>query len=364
MRKIGDTLIFTSSDMPFVKRFGIEEATKMVGDFYAEHDLPFLFDTYQLSSELGLRRKTLFSLTRNPEKLYYPVTLSKKNGGTRKLHVPFTVLRGIQRHILNAILNKLPVSSYATAYRRKHQPLHNAAPHCGKRYLLKMDIRDFFGSIRFDQVYRAAFHTRHFPVQIGAMLTSLCCYQERLPQGAPTSPALSNLVMKHFDEQMGEWCQKQGIAYTRYSDDLTFSADVPLYHVYKKAKAFLEHMGFELNDKKTHFITNASQQSVTGLVVNGDTPTVSRKTRRALRQELYYVQKYGLGDAIMRGNRTAFIKDGRPLVYRYLNHLEGRVGYMLHVMGEDDELKNALQMLHRRRQNLLIDAGVVLCDDD
>ena len=283
MRYCDDQLIFEQSDMFFVKRFGIEEAAKMVGDFRCTHDLPFLFDTYQLSSFLCIPRKELFAFSRNPEKLYYPVTLSKKNGGTRQLHVPLPALRNIQRYILFYILNKLPVSKYATAYCAGKSVRDNASPHCGKKYLLKMDILDFFGSVRFDQVYRAAFHTGLFPVQIGAMLTSLCCYQERLPQGAPTSPALSNLVMKAFDERMGDWCRKHGIAYTRYSDDLTFSADVPLYPVYAKAKSFLEDMGFEINRKKTCFVTVASRQSVTGLVVNGDKPTVSRQTRRQLR---------------------------------------------------------------------------------
>lgn len=134
--------------------------------------------------------------------------------------------------------------------------------------MLKLDIADFFGSIRFDQVYSAAFNTRYFPRQIGVMLATLCCRKDALPQGAPTSPALSNVVMRHFDQSIGRWCERRGISYTRYCDDMTFSSDKPLFVVYQKAKTILEEMGFELNEKKTRFVTNANRQSVTGLTVN------------------------------------------------------------------------------------------------
>ncbi len=354
----GDNIVFDACDLHFVKRFGALEAAEMVGDFYADHDFAFLYDTYQLSAFLHIPRDRLFALSRNPENAYCAVTIPKKGGGVRTLHVPYKGgLSLIQRRIARLILSHMPVSQYATAYRHGRSVRDNASPHCGKRYLLKMDIRDFFGSIRFDQVYRAAFHTGHFPKQIGAMLTSLCCYQERLPQGAPSSPALSNLVMKHFDEAMGRWCSKRGVSYTRYSDDLTFSADVPLYGVYIKAKSFLENMGFELNEKKTRFLTNGTKQIVTGLVVNESKPTVSRESRRALRQELYYVEKFGVADAILRGERTAFIENGIPQTYRYLDHLEGRVRYVLHIMKQDAYFKKACAMLHRLRHELPLDHG-------
>ena len=352
MRFEKNTVVFERSDMHFVKRFGFLEAVRMVEDFRSQHTLPFLYDTYQLGTFLSLSRKDLFSLTRNPEQLYYPVTLAKKNGGVRRLHVPFRKLRRIQRWILHGILSRLAVSRYATAYRRGCSIKDNASVHCGKTYLLKMDICDFFGSIRFDQVYSAVFHSGHFPKHIGAMLTSLCCYQERLPQGAPTSPALSNLVMKHFDDVMGAWCEKRGITYTRYSDDLTFSSDQPLYTAYIKAKSFLEHLGFDVNEKKTCFVTNTSRQTVTGIVVNESHPTISRQVRRDIRQELYYVEKFGVADAILRGNRAEFINNGEPQVRRYLNHLEGRLTYMLHVMKDDPALLQMHSRLRAYRRSL------------
>lgn len=295
MKIKGEIVTFEEWDMAFAQKIGPVRAADMVLTFKDFNPgLPFLYDTYQLAHFLGMGRKSLFDLLRYTDREYRMVNIKKKNGGGRTLHVPSPKLKRIQSILLRHILNAFPVSQYATAYKEGTQLMDNAVPHVGKRYLLKLDITDFFGSIRFDQVYRAAFNANYFPKQIGLMLTRLCCRQDVLPQGAPTSPALSNLVMKNFDNNMGAWCVKRGISYTRYCDDMTFSSDKPLYHVYEKAKAMLEEMGFRLNEKKTRFVTNTNRQSVTGLTVN-EKVSVSREYKRNLRQELYYLLRFGDG---------------------------------------------------------------------
>ena len=295
MKIKGEIVTFEEGDMAFARKFGPVRAAEMVLTFKDFNPgLPFIYDTYQLAHFLGMGRKSLFDLLRYTDREYRTVNIKKKNGGGRTLHVLSPKLKRIQSILLRHILNAFPVSQYATAYKEGTQLMDNAVPHVGKRYLLKLDITDFFGSIRFDQVYRAAFNANYSPKQIGLMLTRLCCRQEALPQGAPTSPALSNLVMKNFDNNIGAWCAKRGISYTRYCDDMTFSSDRPLYHAYEKAKAMLEEMGFQLNEKKTRFVTNRSRQSVTGLTVN-EKVSVSRKYKRELRQELYYLLRFGDG---------------------------------------------------------------------
>lgn len=223
---------------------------------------------------------------------YQLIELKKKSGGTRLLHEPDRKLKQIQHTILREILMCFTPSKYAKAYVRRRTLADNASPHIGKRYLLKIDISDFFGSIRFGQVYAAAFNAKHFPRQVGVMLTAFCCYKGVLPQGAPTSPALSNLVMRGFDDHIGDWCARRSIAYTRYSDDMTFSSDEPLYHVYQKAKSMLEESGFRLNEEKTRFVISASRQSVTSLTVN-EKVAVSREYKRRVRKEAYYALRYG-----------------------------------------------------------------------
>ncbi len=300
MREYNDTIRFENEDMHFIKEFGLDKALEMVLDFKAVYpNLPFIYDTYQLANFLHLWRGRLFKVVRESDRLYAPLTLKKKNGKERTVYAPLSVLKDVQSIICRDILDFLPVSKYATAYKKGATLYSNAIGHINKKYLLKLDITDFFGSITFEQVYSAAFNTKYFPKHIGVMLTELCTRKEVLVQGSPSSPALSNLVMKNFDDNLGAWCEKRGITYTRYSDDMTFSSDKPLYNVYEKVKKMLYEMGFELNEEKTRFITNSSRQIVTGLTVN-EKVSVSREYKRQLRQQIHYALKFGCDSAARR----------------------------------------------------------------
>lgn len=340
----GDTVRFSECDMPFVQKFGISAATEMVLDYKSVQPLPFLYDTYQAADFLRIGRRKLFYYWKNADSEYRTLTVRKKSGGVRQLFAPRDGLRALQIRILHGILQQLPVSKYATAYVRGSTLRANAAPHVGKRYLLKLDITDFFGSIRFAQVYSAAFHTRYFPKQIGVLFTALCCREEVLPQGAPTSPAISNLVMRNFDNALGNWCASRGIAYTRYCDDMTFSADVSLYAVYQKARAMLREMGFVLNERKTKFFTNTTRQSVTGLTVN-EKVSVPADYKRELRQEVYYALKFGVADSILHADRTDFIENGVPNAERYAAHLIGRLRFVLQIEPQNIWAQKALRAM-------------------
>lgn len=342
----GNNVIFNSSDAEFIKKFGIYEATQMVLDYKALNNLPFIFDTYQLADFLVIKRKELFSLTKEAYKYYNSFEITKKNGKSRRLYAPTGRLKACQHTIYRRILKSIPVSNYATAYCKGSRISQNAVPHIGKRYLLKLDITDFFGSISFEQVYSAAFNTSFFPKQIGVMLTELCCLNGALVQGAPTSPALSNIVMYHFDNNIGVWCRKHGIAYTRYCDDMTFSSDMPLFSVYKRVKKMLENMGFELNESKTRFINSNNRQSVTGLTVN-EKLSVSADYKRNLRQEVYYVLKYGLSDSIIRSGKTEVINDGKPNTEQYLSCLQGKINFVLQIEPDNQWFAAAKNKLNK-----------------
>lgn len=354
----GDTVRFSECDMAFVQKFGITAATEMVLDYTSVQPLPFLYDTYQAADFLRIGRRKLFYYWKNADTEYRAVTVRKKNGGVRHLFAPSDGLRALQTRILRHILQKLPISKYATAYVPGSTLYANAAPHVGKRYLLKLDITDFFGSIRFGQIYSAAFNTRYFPKQIGILFTALCCREEVLPQGAPTSPALSNLVMRNFDDNLGKWCAAHGIAYTRYCDDMTFSADMPLYAVYQKAEAMLREMGFALNECKTRFVTNAVRQSVTGLTVN-EKVSVSADYKRDLRQEVYYALKFGLSDSIVHAGRTDFIENNTPNAEQYALHLLGKLRFVLQIEPQNKWFQTAYQKLAGRLKTAAADANAV-----
>lgn len=350
MKVKGEIVTFEEWDMAFARKFDPVRAADMVLAFKDFNPgLPFIYDTYQLAYFLGMGRKSLFDYLKYIDREYRAANIKKKNGGGRTLHVPSRKLKRIQTTILHRILDHFPVSRYATAYKKGAVLADNAAPHVGHRYLLKLDITDFFGSIRFGQVYRAAFNANYFPKQIGLMLTRFCCRQYVLPQGAPTSPALSNLVMKNFDNNMGTWCAKRGISYTRYCDDMTFSSDKPLYHVYEKAKAMLEEMGFQLNEKKTRFVTNGNRQSVTGLTVN-EKVSVSRDYKRNLRQEVHYVLRFGC-KADISWDFCKKRKGTDEQYLQYLQHLQGRLHFVLQVEPENQwfcEAANKLSALQKQ----------------
>lgn len=354
MKIHGDHILFGSEDTKFIEKFGLAEAMEMVQNFKTFNDLPFIYDAFQLAHFLDVRAKTMFKMVRKGcNSLYTVHTVKKKNGGERQLCTPYPVLKYVQRIILKEILANLPVSKFATAYKSKIGIEHNALPHIGKKYILKMDITDFFGSITFDQVYSAAFNTKYFPKHIGVILTNFCCYNEVLPQGAPTSPALSNIVMKNFDDNLGRWCEKRSISYTRYCDDITFSSNKPLYNVFEKTVKMLDEMGFEVNEQKTHFVTSASRQSVTGLTVNQKL-AVSKDYKRKLRQDIYYILKFGVKSHIAFNTEDFLTGDITDQSLHLLNSVLGKINYVLSVeKGKDNEyFKTAKGKILEMRRNL------------
>ena len=290
----------------------------------------------------------LYALSNHTEQHYHPAVIKKRDGGTRQLLVPDRLLMNIQRNILHHILDQMPVSPYATAYHKGGGIVPNAQAHIGSRQVLKLDIRDFFGHIVFCQVYQSAFPTVYFPPSVGTLLTHLCCYRDYLPQGAPTSAAISNLVMKPFDTYMGAWCEERKIRYSRYCDDMTFSGDFDAETVIRKTGGFLKSMGFELNGKKTRVVSSHLRQEVTGITVN-QKPQVNRQYRARLKQELYYCGRFGFRSHLEAVHDTRFLPLGDAGILRYWLSLLGRVNYVLHVNPQDSYFTEARKRLMKEK---------------
>ena len=305
----------------------------------------------------------LYSLSNHTQDHYKRIQIQKKSGGTRTLLAPDPLLKYVQRNLLHHVLDGLSLADCATAYRKNRDDLYkrggqedrdgsaykecfgivpNARIHVGKPLVMKLDIVDFFGNITFPMVLHQVFPARMFPPAVGNLLTSLCCCGEYLPQGAPTSPAVSNRVMKPFDEFMEAWCRERGISYSRYSDDLTFSGDFSPKEVRGKVKGFLGAYGFELNRKKTRILSLGTRQKVTGLVVNEKAQT-SKEYRRKLRQEIYYCRRFGVKEHLQFQNK------GEPACEadqeRYLYRLLGKVNYVRMTRPEDKWFLEARQWL-------------------
>lgn len=342
-----DTVAFQKCDENFVKKFGVKKATEMVLEYKSRCNLPFIYDTKQLADFLKINEGNLFHTVRNIDKMYHNIAIPKRNGDERILTVPNEKLKYLQKYILKNIIGKFQISKYATAYYKGATLFENAKPHINKKYLLKIDLEDFFDTINFTMVYSSVFNRKYFPKQIGAILTTFCCYEDTLPQGAPTSPAISNLVMKNFDEYFGKWCSKHSFNYTRYCDDIAVSGNNNVYLAYVKANKALQNMGFQINDNKTHIITNGNCQCVTGLTVN-EKVTVSRNYKKKLRQEIYYYLKYGK-DCIIHNNLKEYMCNGVPDEYSYLCYLKGKINYVLSVEKNNQEFIYALNEINRSR---------------
>lgn len=275
----------------------------------------------------------LYRLSNQTWKYYRVKRIPKRDGGFRELRVPEGLLRMVQRNILHHVLDGRTISPYACAYRKGLSLCDNAMPHLRSSQILKLDIRHFYDDILFPSVYRCAFPGELFPPAAATLLTNLCCYQDRLPQGAPTSPAISNLVMKPFDDSMGEWCAVRNISYTRYCDDMTFSGTFCVKEVYGKVRSFLEAMGFYLNSSKTKLLNAGQRQMVTGIVVN-EKLQVPRTLRRQIRQELYYCKKFGVVEHLRhQQNKNACVQEPEE----FLITLLGRIQFVLQVNPQDLE---------------------------
>lgn len=280
----------------------------------------------KLSDKEKIRK--LYTLSNNIEKNYKKYEISKRNGGKRVIYEPNYVLKKVQRNILDNVLSGFKVSKYAMAYVIGKSVKDNANMHVNKKVILKLDIKDFFNNISFMDIYNKVFLEEYFPKQVRTVLTYLCTYNEFLPQGAPTSSYISNLIMRDFDEKIGLFCESNDISYTRYSDDMTFSGNFNVKMVIFKVKDELKKMGMQLNYDKIHVIHNNMSQQVTGITVN-ETPQVLKVKRRKIRQEVYYIKKYGLYSHLKRIN----VNDE----FSYLRSLLGKINFVLMVNSEDLE---------------------------
>ncbi|MBO5869778.1 MAG: RNA-directed DNA polymerase [Clostridia bacterium] len=280
-----------------------------------------------VEADLDFSAKTLYSLTNDIEKHYRRVEIPKHDGTFRVLYVPDTLLKTVQRRIANRILLLEPISRYATAYKRGSFIRKNASCHVGKETVLKLDIKHFFDSILYSHVKDKVFTEKRFSEPIRVLLTMLCYYKDRLPQGAPTSPVITNIVMRDFDETVGNWCNQRGITYTRYCDDMTFSGSFDVNEVKIFVKSELRKIGFFLNEKKTVSAKGTQRQIVTGIVVN-EKLNVSSEYRKKLRQEVYYCRKYGVEEHLKRIGNSVDAK-------KYLQGLLGRISYVLEVRCDD-----------------------------
>ena len=283
----------------------------------------FLLSLYTFNEHLtdNQKIKKLYIMSNNITKYYNEFTIKKRNGKDRHILSPYTELKKIQLNILNDLLYDKRQSPYAKAYIKEVGLVDNAKTHIGYKYIVKLDISNFFENVSYVDVYNI-FKEYGFSNRICGLLAHLTTYDDYLPQGAPTSPCLSNLVLRDFDYKVGRWCKDKNINYTRYSDDMTFSMNEYNKNLIRFIRINLYKCGLELNNDKICLIGNSKQQKVTGIVVNNKIQ-VDSNYRKRIRQELYYINKFGVDNHIKRIK----IADKE----KYLKSLYGRILFVLSI---------------------------------
>ncbi len=279
--------------------------------------LPVLASPEALAGTLGLSvgqlRALCFTRTVSTTSHYVRFLLPKKTGGTRLISAPLPRLKAAQAWVLENLLEKVPVHDAAHGFRSGRSIVSNARPHVGAGVVVNLDLKDFFPTVEYPRV-KGLFHKLGYSEATATVLALLCTEPDvdeveldgqryfvtrgprRLPQGAPTSPALTNILCRRLDARLAGAARKLGFVYTRYADDLTFSASGPGPHdageLLRLVRWLVRQEGFTPHPEKTRVLRRGRQQEVTGVVVN-DKPGVDRKTLKRFRALLHQLEKRG-----------------------------------------------------------------------
>ena len=286
-----------------------------------------------LEADLGYSAKQLYSLSNGINRHYHPAEIPKSDGGSRSLSVPDAQLKAVQSKIADRLLSLEDISVYATAYRPGGSIVRNALPHIGHSDVLKLDIRRFFDSITYPLIKEKAFPAKRYSEKNRILLAILCTYKEALPQGAPSSPAISNIILRDLDDAVGSWCRSRYITYTRYCDDMTFSGRISTAlkkEIINTVEQQLRKAGLYLNADKTVFVHDGQRKCVTGIIVN-EKVSIPAGYRRDIRQKMHYICSYGIKSHIQHtGSRLS--------EEEYLRKLLGRISFVLSIDPHNEEM--------------------------
>ncbi|TVP60728.1 MAG: RNA-directed DNA polymerase [Nodularia sp. (in: Bacteria)] len=306
----------------------------------------------------------IYYLYRRPDDLRYTTfSIPKKSGSHRTIHSPHKSLAIVQRklsQVLYAVYSPRPsVHGFAAS----RSIVTNAKAHTKKKFVLNIDIKDFFDSINFGRV-RGLFIAKPYELneKVATILAQICCFNNKLPQGAPSSPIISNLICAKMDSELQRFSKENGLFYTRYADDITFSLtrnELPpgLVSSYQKGfsqvvlgnklRSIIENNGFQINNSKVRLAYRNQRQEVTGLIVNQGV-NVNRKYIRNVYGALHAWEKYGLEEAVKVyiseyakksvSPKQKYIQDYPD----YLTSLRGKIEFIGSVRGKDDGLYQKL----------------------
>ena len=288
-------------------------------DRLQQQRLPILHTAADLAIAMGITigqlRFLAFSRRIATISHYIHFQIPKKTGGVREISAPLPRLKQAQQWILDQILDQIVLHPTAHGFRRGRSIVTNAQPHVGAAVVINLDLQNFFPSISYNRV-KGIFRSLGYSEAIATILGLICTEpdvtaveldgktyyiaqnQRHLPQGAPSSPALTNLLCRRLDRRLDGMATSRGYTYTRYADDLTFSTTDrdklrEIGNILQGTNGIVTHEGLTIHPTKTRVLRQSQQQEVTGVIVNHKL-NVDRTTLRKFRATLYQIEKDGL----------------------------------------------------------------------
>ena len=294
----------------------------------------------------------IYLLFRNGGPRYRQFTIRKRAGTARIINAPHGSLKIVQQK-LNQVLQAVyrPMAP-AHGFARDRSIVSNAKRHVGRRWVFNLDLENFFPTIHFGRVLGMfSGRTYRLPRPAALALAQICCYQGALPQGAPTSPVVSNMVCGPLDIQLRGFAASHYCQYTRYADDITLSAnrpDIPAaiaeitvdgIKVGDDIRRLIESNSFKINEAKVRFRPRSSRQEVTGLVTNAF-PNVPRQFVRRVRGMLHAWETFGeeAADAEFRARHDRKQRRSESPQPKFRNILRGRLEFIRMVKGTTDQV--------------------------
>jgi len=296
----------------------------------------------QLARLLGKQPLQLIGLAAHPQ--YREFYIPKKSGGKRLIEDPVPPLKKAQRRLNDYLQAVYYFHRTASAYGfltnpvDDPQPRHiltNAGQHLGRPWMLNVDMKDFFHQItqeRAQELFKAPIFG--FNDEISTALAALCCYKGRLPMGAPTSPILSNLASIPLDQDMEDYARDRGWVYTRYADDMTFSANEPITEAhFREIENWITAYDFILNPTKKRFYGPDDKKEVTGLVVGDSEVELADDYLDMLTGAIQH-----FSDIVDAQHLTPSGKNQpSPWVTELQAQVKGKLEFARQILGENDE---------------------------
>lgn len=338
MKKSTENLI-KEWDKFYTEKNVSEDLKKSLLDYAAvllDKGVPVIYDLDHLCALLGLKKCYVTSVIFCSKVHYREFKIKKRSGGYREIRAPYHSLLYMQRWIYEEILLKCKVNATAHGFVKKRSILTNANVHKGQAYMLKMDLKDFFPSISINWVVQV-FKDIGYTNDVAFYLASICCLEEALPQGAPTSPMLSNIVASFMDKRLYKLCQEYGYKYTRYADDIAISGSIISPTFIDVVSGIIEDCGFEVNKKKTRLYGEQGNKIITGISLANNEVRVPRGYRRDLEQEIFYILKYGY---------DAHVKRNKIRKSNYLQSIIGKLNFWLMVEPQNEMAKKGYEYLN------------------